>query len=100
MSQMNLIRQNAVRGAFVDQSISFNLFYDGTDGKYISDMYIQAWKLGVKTVYYLRTKSATEIEKSTVDSEISYNIYDCLLEEGNSSYKVCRIDDPDCEACQ
>lgn len=98
MDMMKVIRQNALRGAFVDQSISFNLFYNGSSGKYLSDAYFLAWKLGVKTLYYCRTVSATESEASH-DREVSLNIYDHLL-DASSGTKLCKIDDPDCESCQ
>lgn len=112
VDQKKLIKQNAIRGAFIDQSISMNLFYDAIErekagastGKEISDLYFEAWKLGVKTVYYLRTPAATKNQMSTVDESepMSMNIYDHLLDnrESNSMTKLCKIDDPDCEACQ
>src|ERR1700694_5011054 len=48
-------------------SQSLNIFYGGTSGKALSDIYQYAWSLGLKTTYYLRTMGASRIEKSTVN---------------------------------
>lgn len=64
-----LIRSAAARGKWVDQSQSLNIFYSGTSGKEISDLYMYAWEHGVKTTYYLRTLGATQVEKSTISKE-------------------------------
>ena len=54
----------AERGAFIDQSQSLNLFMETpTIGK-LSSMYLHAWKQGLKTTYYLRSRAATKINKS------------------------------------
>ena len=58
----------AVRGKWIDQSQSHNVFMAGTSGKRLSEIYIAAWKMGLKTTYYLRTLAATQIEKSTLDA--------------------------------
>lgn len=63
-----LIRAAAFRGKWIDQSQSLNVFYAGTSGKDINDIYIYAWDMGVKTTYYLRTLAASQVEKSTVDT--------------------------------
>lgn len=62
-----LIRIAAYRGKWIDQSQSLNIFTNTTSGKQLSDIYIYAWKMGLKTTYYLRTMGASSIEKSTVD---------------------------------
>lgn len=62
-----LIRAAAARGRWIDQSQSLNIFYRGTSGKEVSDIYFYAWKMGLKTTYYLRTTAATKVEKSTMD---------------------------------
>jgi ribonucleoside-diphosphate reductase alpha chain len=55
----------AERGAFIDQSQSLNLFMETpTIGK-LSSMYLHAWKAGLKTTYYLRSRPATRINQST-----------------------------------
>lgn len=61
----DVITLAALRGKWIDQSQSLNLYYRGTSGKEIGDMYMYAWDAGLKTTYYLRTLAATSIEKST-----------------------------------
>ena len=63
-----LINLTAVRGKWIDQSQSHNIFMKGVSGSTLSDVYIYAWKMGLKTTYYLRTLAATQIEKSTLDA--------------------------------
>lgn len=65
-----LIKIAAYRGKWIDQSQSFNIFFRGTSGKRLGEMYMLAWHLGLKTTYYLRTLAATSVEKSTVDLRV------------------------------
>jgi ribonucleoside-diphosphate reductase alpha chain len=83
-----LIEMAAERGAFIDQSQSLNLFVQSpTIGK-LSSMYMYAWKLGLKTTYYLRSRPATEIAKTTTV-------------EAPGSAVSCSLENPEtCEACQ
>lgn len=61
--QKSLVDLAAARGAYIDQSQSLNLFIETpTIGK-LSSMYMYAWKQGVKTTYYLRSRPATKISK-------------------------------------
>ena len=61
----SLIDMAAERGAFIDQSQSLNLFIETpTIGK-LSSMYLYAWKQGLKTTYYLRSRPATRITQTT-----------------------------------
>lgn len=62
-----LIKAAAYRGKWIDQSQSLNIFYKGTSGKRLADLYMLAWHMGLKTTYYLRTQAASSVEKSTVD---------------------------------
>jgi ribonucleoside-diphosphate reductase alpha chain len=63
----SLIEMAADRGAFIDQSQSLNLFMEApTIGK-LSSMYMYAWKAGLKTTYYLRSRPATRINKTTTN---------------------------------
>lgn len=62
-----LLTQAARRGKWIDQSQSLNLFLNTTSGKAISEVYANAWRMGLKTTYYLRTLGASAIEKSTLD---------------------------------
>lgn len=62
-----LIKAAAYRGKWIDQSQSLNIFFKGSSGKRLADVYMLAWHMGLKTTYYLRTMAATSVEKSTVD---------------------------------
>ena len=63
----SLIDMGAERGAFIAQSQSLNLFMESpTIGK-LSSMYLHAWKSGLKTTYYLRSRPATRINKTTTN---------------------------------
>lgn len=61
-----IMKAGAYRGKWIDQSQSLNIFFSGTSGKEISDLYSYAWEIGLKTTYYLRSLGATQVEKSTV----------------------------------
>jgi len=66
LPQKTLIDLAAERGAFICQSQSLNLFLEEpTIGK-LSSMYMYAWKKGVKTTYYLRSRAKTSVKKTTV----------------------------------
>lgn len=82
----SLIDMAADRGAYIDQSQSLNLFIESpTIGK-LSSMYNYAWKKGLKTTYYLRSRAATKINKTTVS---------------NAEAVACSLENPElCEACQ
>jgi len=64
-----LIRTAASRGKWIDQSQSLNIFFAGTSGKELSDLYLYAWEMGLKTTYYLRSLGASQVEKSTIDAK-------------------------------
>jgi ribonucleoside-diphosphate reductase alpha chain len=58
INQLEIVRQNGVRQEYVDQAISLNLCFDPNDTpKWISQVHKEAHKLGIKTLYYLRTES-------------------------------------------
>ena len=91
--QRSLIEMAADRGAFVDQSQSLNLFMEApTIGK-LSSMYMHAWKQGLKTTYYLRSRPATRINQTTTTGN------------GTSAADAeaavaCSLENPEtCEAC-
>ncbi len=100
------IKHNALRQKWIDQSQSFNLFIKGTSGSKISEAYITAWKMGLKTTYYLRSLGATQIEKSTLGTKYGFTQKREYQAEQKSEPsqpnppKACLIEDPDCEACQ
>jgi ribonucleoside-diphosphate reductase alpha chain len=67
----SLIDMAAERGPFVDQSQSLNLFMESPTIGALSSMYFYAWKRGLKTTYYLRSRPATEIAKVTVTAPVA-----------------------------
>ncbi|GAA3762085.1 ribonucleoside-diphosphate reductase subunit alpha [Terriglobus aquaticus] len=62
----SLIEMAAARNAYVDQAQSLNLFVESPNIGRLSSMYMFAWKAGLKTTYYLRSRPATKIAKTTV----------------------------------
>lgn len=63
-----LISLTALRGKWIDQSQSHNVFMQGASGPKLHEIYMKAWEMGLKTTYYLRTLAASQIEKSTLDA--------------------------------
>jgi ribonucleoside-diphosphate reductase alpha chain len=116
-----LIDMAADRGAYIDQSQSLNLFSDSpTIGK-LSSMYMYAWKKGVKTTYYLRSRPATSIAKTTtkksnsaanelppmMSATASSSTSSAAAESSekkiysDSEVIACSLENPEaCEACQ
>ena len=89
ISQKDLIEMAAARSTFICQSQSLNLFLESpTIGK-LSSMYMYAWKQGVKTTYYLRSRAKTAIKKTTVEAVAQTEAIACSLENPES-----------CESCQ
>jgi ribonucleoside-diphosphate reductase alpha chain len=89
----SLIDMAADRGAFIDQSQSLNLFIENPNIGQLSSMYFYAWKRGIKTTYYLRSRPATRIAKATVETP-TQNATD-------SAAVACSLENPEsCEACQ
>lgn len=62
-----LLAAGARRQKWIDQSQSLNIYMAEPSGKRISDVYQLAWSSGLKTTYYLRSRGATQAEKSTLD---------------------------------
>ena len=113
-----LVEAAARRQKWIDQAQSLNIYMAGASGKKLDDTYKLAWLRGLKTTYYLRTSSATQVEKSTVQSG-SHNAVSSGGASGLSAMemaaaaaraqmastpatdvKFCGVDDPTCEACQ
>ncbi|MDQ7908048.1 ribonucleoside-diphosphate reductase subunit alpha [Phytohabitans sp. ZYX-F-186] len=89
LPQRALIDLAAARAPYVDQSQSLNLFMSApTIGK-LSSMYLHAWKSGLKTTYYLRSRPATRIQQATVPVVAPTEAVACSLENPET-----------CEACQ
>lgn len=62
-----LIEAASRRQKWIDMGQSLNLYISEPSGKKLHDMYFLAWKKGLKTTYYLRSRGATQAEKSTLD---------------------------------
>ncbi len=117
----------ARRQKWIDMGQSLNLYMQEPSGKKLHEMYLHAWRTGLKTTYYLRTLAATQVEKSTVDinkfgvqprwmksksasSDIAVNRAEGPQTEAPaphvvpatdmSNVQACSLDNPDCEACQ
>jgi ribonucleoside-diphosphate reductase alpha chain len=85
LPQRALIDMAAGRAPFVDQSQSLNLFMAAPSIGKLSSMYLYAWKSGLKTTYYLRSRPATRIQQATVAEDAV----------------ACSLENPEsCEACQ
>ncbi|MBD3862806.1 ribonucleoside-diphosphate reductase subunit alpha [Olleya marilimosa] len=70
LSMKDIIDMSRQRGYFIDQSQSLNLFLEGATMAKLTSMHFYAWKSGLKTgMYYLRTKSAVDAIKFTVEKE-------------------------------
>ena len=68
--QKALINMAAARGAFIDQSQSFNVFIAEPNFGKLTSMHFYAWKAGLKTgMYYLRTRPAASAIQFTVDQQ-------------------------------
>ncbi|MFF0010080.1 ribonucleoside-diphosphate reductase subunit alpha [Streptomyces sp. NPDC005374] len=92
--QRGLIDMAAARTPFLDQSQSLNLFLETpTIGK-LSSMYAYAWKSGLKTTYYLRSRPATRIARA---AQASVPVQQPAPEDA----VACSLENPEsCEACQ
>ncbi len=108
-----LIDMAADRGAFIDQSQSLNLFIENPNIGQLSSMYFYAWKKGLKTTYYLRSRPATRIAKATVESVAPAPSDPEGDPHGSSGWTppppavkdaaavACSLENPEtCEACQ
>jgi ribonucleoside-diphosphate reductase alpha chain len=71
ISQLELVQQNAARQKYIDQGISFNLsIHPSTPAKDINKLYIEAWKLGLKSLYYQFSENSAQA--------FARNINDCV----------------------
>ncbi len=98
-----LIRAAARRQKWIDQSQSLNLYIAAPSGRKLDEAYRLAWRLGLKTTYYLRALSATHVEKSTLrgtDGRLNAVPVATAATSAAAPVAACRIDDPTCEACQ
>lgn len=105
-----MIKITAARSKWIDQSISHNVFLKGASGQKLNDVYVTAWKMGVKTTYYLRTLGASQIEKSTLDAkkygftqkrDFSQPAQSAVTVRAPEATQSCSISsDPECDVCQ
>jgi ribonucleoside-diphosphate reductase alpha chain len=93
----SLIDMARARNAYIDQSQSLNLFAESPNIGRLSSMYMHAWKSGLKTTYYLRSRPATKISKTTVAmparaaAPVTLAAVDAV---------ACSLENPEsCEAC-
>lgn len=111
----SLIDMAAARNAYIDQSQSLNLFSESPNIGRLSSMYMYAWKTGLKTTYYLRSRPATKIAKTTVQKgAMSSSLPTAVAQlqavavpepeqkpSDASAAIACSLENPEsCEACQ
>ena len=91
----SLIDMAADRGAFIDQSQSLNLFIESPNIGQLSSMYFYAWKKGLKTTYYLRSRPATRSPRRPCDAA------EHVASAATRTRSRCSLENPEsCEACQ
>jgi len=102
LPQKALIDLAAARGAYIDQSQSLNLFMENPNIGQLSSMYMYAWKAGIKTTYYLRSRPATKIAKTTVSAAKAAVPEPVADDQEKATAAVfCSLENPEyCEACQ
>ena len=95
LPQKSLIDIAAARQPYIDQSQSLNLFLASpTIGK-LSSMYLYAWKAGLKTTYYLRSRPATRIQQATI------SVAAPIPTVTDEAAIACSLENPEtCEACE
>ncbi|MEU4337014.1 ribonucleoside-diphosphate reductase subunit alpha [Micromonospora lupini] len=100
LPQRALVDLAAARAPFIDQSQSLNLFLASpTIGK-LSSMYLYAWKTGLKTTYYLRSRPATRIQQATVSAVAPVAVAPVAVAV-DAEALACSLENPEsCEACQ
>ena len=98
LPQKALIDLGAARGPYIDQSQSLNLFMETPSIGKLSSMYMYAWKQGLKTTYYLRSRPATRIRQTDSQAAAAE-----APTGGNKSAEAlaCSLENPEsCESCQ
>jgi len=102
ISQKSIIEMSADRGAYICQSQSLNVFMNDVNFGKLTSMHFYAWKKGLKTgMYYLRTKSAADAIKFTVDNAKlrKPQAQQQAEEQTVNAGDACNLDDPDCLSC-
>ena len=114
-----LIECASRRQKWIDMGQSLNLYIAQPSGRQLSDMYLLAWEKGLKTTYYLRAQAATQIEKSTTDTnrrglqpkwmknksasadiQVQRDGEPVAGQAETAPPKACLLNDPTCESCQ
>ncbi|WP_353138605.1 ribonucleoside-diphosphate reductase subunit alpha [Limnohabitans sp.] len=114
-----LVEAASRRQKWIDQAQSLNIYMAGASGKKLDETYKLAWLRGLKTTYYLRTSSAQQVEKSTVQAGSHNSVSSGSAVSGMSALETaaaaaqaqmnaipatdiafCGVDDPTCESCQ
>ncbi|TDU82421.1 ribonucleoside-diphosphate reductase alpha chain [Kribbella voronezhensis] len=97
-----LVKAASRRQKWLDQAQSLNLYMSAPSGKALDELYRSAWRYGLKTTYYLRSQSATHVEKSTLQgTDGRLNAVPVALPGlPEPTGAACSIEDSDCEACQ
>jgi ribonucleoside-diphosphate reductase alpha chain len=107
-----LIEAASRRQKWIDMGQSLNLYVAGPTGPELSEIYFLAWRKGLKTTYYLRTRAATQVEKSTLDinrkaiqprwmkSESPSARLSVPGRNGANETPSCSLADASCEACE
>ena len=70
INQLDLVNQAGIRQQYIDQAVSLNLAFPAqADPKFINKVHLEAWKKGIKTLYYMRTESVLrgDIAKQATD---------------------------------
>jgi ribonucleoside-diphosphate reductase alpha chain len=93
-----LIEAAARRQKWIDQAQSLNLYLAEPSGRKLDALYREAWHAGLKTTYYLRSRSATHVEKSTL-KKLDGKLNGVALGAA-STPRACSLNDPGCEVCQ
>ena len=123
------MRAASRRQKWIDQAQSLNLYVAAPNGRKLDELYRLAWHTGCKTTYYLRSTSATHVEKSTLrgtDGRLNAVVHRrgaassaprrprrgarrprrsaaapiVIVGRSSADALACSIDNPDCEACQ
>jgi ribonucleoside-diphosphate reductase alpha chain len=104
-----IVEAGARRQKWIDQSQSLNIYIGQASGKKLDETYRLAWQRGLKTTYYLRALGASHAEKSTVKTGqlnavplggASAQSAKSPEREEQTEAVACKIDNPECEACQ
>ena len=76
INQLELVNQAGIRQQYIDQAVSLNLAFPAqADPKFINKVHLEAWKKGIKTLYYMRTESV--LRGDIADAAMDENCLSC-----------------------